>query len=88
MTFKNEMRPVHPGEVLREEYLKPRKRIFTMILQIRRKLLLYNVKARRVADLSTLAADLGFFSHSHFAAAFPQACGRSPTAFKQSAQRS
>ncbi len=23
MTFKNGMRPVHPGEVLREEYLKP-----------------------------------------------------------------
>ena len=23
MSFKNGMRPVHPGEVLREEYLKP-----------------------------------------------------------------
>ena len=23
MTFKNGMRPLHPGEVLREEYLKP-----------------------------------------------------------------
>jgi hypothetical protein len=23
MTFKNGMRPVHPGEILREEYLKP-----------------------------------------------------------------
>lgn len=23
MTFKNGMRPVHPGEVLREEYLEP-----------------------------------------------------------------
>jgi hypothetical protein len=23
MTFKNGMRPVHPGEVLREEYLAP-----------------------------------------------------------------
>jgi AraC family transcriptional regulator len=39
-------------------------------------------------DLSTLAADLGFSSHSHFAAAFRQAYGRSPTAFKQSAQLS
>jgi AraC family transcriptional regulator len=39
-------------------------------------------------DLSTLAADLGFSSHSHFAAAFRQAYGRSPTAFKRSAQRS
>ena len=23
MTFKNEMRPVHPGEVLREDFLRP-----------------------------------------------------------------
>lgn len=23
MSFKNGMRPVHPGEVLREDYLKP-----------------------------------------------------------------
>ena len=37
-------------------------------------------------DLSALAADLGFSSHSHFAAAFRQAYGRSPTAFKLSAQ--
>jgi len=36
-------------------------------------------------DLSTLAMDLGFSSHSHFAAAFKQAYGRSPTAFRQSA---
>jgi AraC-like DNA-binding protein len=39
-------------------------------------------------DLSTLAADLGFSSHSHLAAAFRQAYGRSPTAFKLSAQPS
>jgi AraC family transcriptional regulator len=39
-------------------------------------------------DLSALAADLGFSSHSHFAAAFRQAFGRSPTAFRQSAERS
>jgi AraC-like DNA-binding protein len=38
-------------------------------------------------DLSTLAADLGFSSHSHFAAAFRQAYGRSPTEFRQSARR-
>jgi AraC-like DNA-binding protein len=37
-------------------------------------------------DLSTLAADLGFSSHSHFSSAFRQAYGRSPTIFKQSAQ--
>lgn len=37
-------------------------------------------------DLSALAVDLGFSSHSHFAAAFRQAYGRSPTDFKQSAQ--
>lgn len=37
-------------------------------------------------DLSALAADLGFSSHSHFSAAFRQAYGRSPTAFQQSAK--
>ncbi|WP_284397683.1 helix-turn-helix transcriptional regulator [Dyella lipolytica] len=42
----------------------------------------------RYDDLSALAAELGFSSHSHFAAAFRQAYGRSPTAFKQSTQRS
>jgi AraC-like DNA-binding protein len=36
-------------------------------------------------DMSALAQDLGFSSHSHFAAAFKQAYGRSPTEFKQSA---
>ena len=41
----------------------------------------------RYDDLSALAAELGFSSHSHFAAAFRQAYGRSPTAFKQSAAR-
>jgi len=41
----------------------------------------------RFDDLSALAAELGFSSHSHFAAAFRQAYGRSPTAFRQSAQR-
>lgn len=34
-------------------------------------------------DLSTLAQELGFSSHSHFAAAFRQAYGRTPSAFKQ-----
>jgi AraC family transcriptional regulator len=38
-------------------------------------------------DLSALAAELGFSSHSHFAAAFRQAYGRSPTAFRESAER-
>jgi AraC family transcriptional regulator len=36
-------------------------------------------------DLSALAAELGFSSHSHFAAAFRQAYGRTPSEFKQSA---
>jgi AraC family transcriptional regulator len=39
----------------------------------------------RYDDLSALAADLGFSSHSHFAAAFRQAYGQSPTAFRKSA---
>jgi AraC family transcriptional regulator len=38
------------------------------------------------ADLSALAVDLGFSSHSHFSAAFRQAYGRSPTTFRQIAQ--
>ncbi len=36
-------------------------------------------------DLSALGLDLGFSSHSHFTAAFRQAYGCSPTAFRQSA---
>jgi AraC-like DNA-binding protein len=42
----------------------------------------------RYDDLSALAAELGFSSHSHFTAAFRQTYGRSPTAFRLSAQRS
>ena len=37
-------------------------------------------------DLSALAVELGFSSHSHFAHAFRQAFGRSPTNFRRSAQ--
>jgi AraC family transcriptional regulator len=36
-------------------------------------------------DLSALSLDLGFSSHSHFSAAFRQAYGRSPSAFRRSA---
>jgi AraC-like DNA-binding protein len=36
-------------------------------------------------DLSSLAQDLGFSSHSHFAAAFRQAYGRTPSRFRESA---
>ena len=36
-------------------------------------------------DMSALAMDLGFSSHSHFAAAFKQAYGRTPSAFRASA---
>jgi AraC-like DNA-binding protein len=39
----------------------------------------------RYDDMSALALDLGFSSHSHFAAAFRQAYGRSPSEFRQSA---
>lgn len=35
-------------------------------------------------DLSALAVDLGFNSHSHFTAVFKQTYGRSPSAFRQS----
>jgi len=37
-------------------------------------------------DLSALAAELGFSSHSHFTAAFRQAYGRSPAAFRRTAR--
>jgi AraC-like DNA-binding protein len=40
----------------------------------------------RFDDLSALAAELGFSSHSHFTNAFRQAYGRSPTEFRRSAQ--
>ncbi|QND54994.1 helix-turn-helix transcriptional regulator (plasmid) [Phyllobacterium sp. 628] len=39
-------------------------------------------------DLSALALELGFSSHSHFTAAFRQAYGRSPTAFTQTPRHS
>jgi AraC family transcriptional regulator len=39
-------------------------------------------------DLSAVAAELGFSSHSHFSTAFRQTYGRSPTAFRQSIQLS
>jgi AraC-like DNA-binding protein len=39
----------------------------------------------RDVDLSSLAQDLGFSSHSHFAAAFHQAYGRTPSAFRDAA---
>ena len=38
-------------------------------------------------DLTTLALDLGFSSHSHFSAAFRAAYGRSPSEFRRSAVR-
>jgi len=38
-------------------------------------------------DLSTLAQDLGFSSHSHFAAAFRQTYGRTPSAFRALTRR-
>jgi AraC family transcriptional regulator len=39
----------------------------------------------RYDDLSALAADLGFSSHSHFTAAFRNHFGQSPTAFRRCA---
>jgi AraC-like DNA-binding protein len=36
-------------------------------------------------DVAALAQDLGFSSHSHFSAAFRQAYGRTPRAFRQAA---
>lgn len=39
----------------------------------------------RFDDLTALALEVGFSSHSHFSAAFRQAYGRSPSEFKRSA---
>lgn len=39
----------------------------------------------RIDDLTALALEVGFSSHSHFSAAFRQAYGRSPSEFKRSA---
>lgn len=39
----------------------------------------------RHPDLSALALELGFSSHSHFSAAFQRAFGRSPSTFRRSA---
>jgi AraC family transcriptional regulator len=41
----------------------------------------------RYDDLTSLALDLGFSSHSHFSAAFRAAYGRSPSGFRQAALR-
>lgn len=41
----------------------------------------------RYDDLTELALELGFSSHSHFSASFRSAYGRSPTEFKRSALR-
>jgi AraC-like DNA-binding protein len=41
----------------------------------------------RSDDLSTLALELGFSSHSHFSAAFQQTYGRSPSEFRRAAIR-
>jgi AraC-like DNA-binding protein len=38
------------------------------------------------ADLTSLALDLGFSSHSHFSAAFKRAYGQTPSAFQRSAR--
>jgi AraC-like DNA-binding protein len=40
----------------------------------------------KVDDLSALAAELGFSSHSHFTNAFRQAYGRSPNEFRQASR--
>jgi AraC family transcriptional regulator len=40
-----------------------------------------------VTDLTTLALDLGFSSHSHFAAAFRRAFGCTPSQFRESTRR-
>ena len=38
-------------------------------------------------DLTSLALDLGFSSHSHFTSMFSHAYGRAPSAFKRTVRR-
>jgi AraC family transcriptional regulator len=42
-------------------------------------------RVARADDLTTLALDLGFTSHSHFTAAFRQLYGQAPSAFRRAA---
>ena len=42
------------------------------------------VELPNATDLTTLAFDLGFSSHSHFAAAFRRAFGCTPSHFRES----
>ena len=42
----------------------------------------------RYEDLSALAAELGFSSHSHFANAFRQSYGRTPAEFRRTSSAS
>jgi AraC family transcriptional regulator len=44
------------------------------------------VELRRADDLTTLALDLGFSSHSHFTAAFRKAFGCTPSQFRESSR--
>src|SRR5690606_377267 len=45
------------------------------------------VELPHASDLTTLALDVGFSSHSHFTAAFRQAFGCTPSMFRQSVRR-
>lgn len=55
--------------------------------QLRLRLALALDLLARYEDLTTLALNLGFSSHSHFSAAFRKLYGCSPSAFKRSALR-
>jgi plasmid maintenance system antidote protein VapI len=50
--FKNGMRPVHPGEVLREDYLKPLSMSANALAKARSWLNLQSANDLRVAEIS------------------------------------
>lgn len=54
--------------------------------QLRLRLAQALVALEECRDITALALDLGFSSHSHFTAAFRQHFGRSPTAFQRAAR--
>jgi len=59
MSFKNGMRPVHPGEVLREDYLKP---LDMSVNALRQSLLCHLTRPSADNEVVRLAAEASLVS--------------------------
>jgi AraC family transcriptional regulator len=92
----NQARPIRLADVAREAGASPAyltdifRRVegvplhgYLMQLRLARALL----ELRHANDLTTLALDLGFSSHSHFTAAFRRAFGCTPSQFRESSRK-